>query len=64
MALTVTESNAVNVLVRAVYPDARNAPAEPPTPGAVLEAATFLLGRAQATLGAGLGPRDLPAADQ
>lgn len=64
MALTVTEANAVNVLARALYPEARNAPQVPPSAGAVLEAASFLLGRAQATLGAGLGPRDLPAADQ
>lgn len=59
MALTITEANAVNVLVRAVYPDAKGNPGTP-SPGAMFEAAHFLLTRAHDTLRAGMVPRDLP----
>lgn len=65
--MNITESNAVNVLVRAMFPDVRNAPPTRPTPGAVYEAAHFLLVRATDALnGAGLKPSDLPVpeADQ
>lgn len=64
MALTITEANAVNVLVRAVYGEQLEqrlgGGAATPSAGAVYEAAHFLLTRAHNSLAAGIVPRDLP----